>query len=346
VVDLFTGATLKSFDFEVSSSANGLGAPGPFVEDGLLKAVFAGDVIGNLWGVNFGSADASEWKAIGGTRPVFKAKNSSDAAQPIMAAPSVSPFIGGGVQVFFGTGKLVVDNDRNSTVRNSFYALQVNDLTNWVGDVQRGSLLPTALTESGNLRYLSKITFTGAQKGWYFDLPSTTAGQGAERFISEPKFGLGYVDVNTWQPLEDRCAVGGASWGMTMNALTGSNGEAQFDVNGDGYVDPTEGKSGGVFASGTRLAGGTVSAPAINLTQGSATSAATATIVSAGGNCPPGQTATAVAGSPTKICRPPAPPAGCPANSKMVTNSAAESTQASVRCIPINAGRQTWSQLR
>jgi type IV pilus assembly protein PilY1 len=347
VVDLFTGSVLKSFDFENTSGSNGLGAPGPFVEDGLLKAVFAGDNLGNLWGVNFASADVSEWKAVGNTSPVFKAKSSSGANQPIMAAPSVSPFIGGGVQVFFGTGKLVEDDDRNSATRNSFYALQVNDLANWIGGVQRGSLLPTILTDSGRFRYLSKIAFTGAQKGWYFDLPSTTAGQGAERFVSEPKFGIGYVDVNTWQPLEDRCAVGGASWSMSMNALTGSNGEAQFDIDGDGYVDPNEGKSGGVFAAGTRLGGGTVSAPAINLTQGSATGAATATIVAAGGNCPPGQTAMTVAGSPgTKICRPPAPVSGCPPNSKMVTNSAAESTQASVRCIPINAGRQTWSQLR
>jgi type IV pilus assembly protein PilY1 len=346
VVDLFTGAVLKSFEFENANGSNGLGAPGPFVEDGVLKAVFAGDSLGNLWGVNFASADVSEWKAVGNTLPVFKAKSSSGANQPIMAAPSVSPFIGGGVQVFFGTGKLVEDDDRDSATRNSFYALQVNDLANWSGNVQRGSLLPTTLTQSGDLRYLSKITFTGAQKGWYFDLPTTLAGQGAERFISEPKFGLGYVDVNTWQPLEDRCAVGGASWGMTMNALTGSNGEAQFDVNKDGYVDPTEGKSGGVFAAGTKLSGGTVSAPAINLTQGNATGAATATIVGTAANCPAGQTATTVAGSPTKICRPPAPTKGCPANSKMVTNSAAESTQASVRCIPINAGRQTWSQLR
>jgi hypothetical protein len=37
--------------------------------------------------------------------------------------------------------------------------------------------------------------------------------------------------------------VGGRSWEMTANALTGSVSEAQLDIDGDGYVDAWEGKS-------------------------------------------------------------------------------------------------------
>ncbi len=353
VVDLFTGETLKKINFDATvstTSKNGLGAPGAWVEDGILKAVFAGDLKGNLWGVNFGGGSTSNWKNIGGTSPVFVAKDVEGVPQPIFAPPAVYPFIAGGVQVLLGTGKLVVDEDRNNSQRQSFYSLQVTDFEAWT-TAQRDALLPTNITESGNIRYLSKITFTGKQKGWYFDLPSPIRGQGAERFIAEAKMSLGYIDVNTWQPLEDRCAVGGLSWGMTANALTGSVGEAQLDIDGNGYVDAWEGRSGSVYAAGQLLkGGGTISAPAINLTPGAAVGGGSASVVTAGASCQPGESAVTIPGSPgVQLCRPPrssGPNQGCPPGSKMRTNASNSSTDASTSCTPIQAGRQTWTQLR
>jgi type IV pilus assembly protein PilY1 len=349
IVDLFSGETLKKINFDAtvsSTSKNGLGAPGAWVEDGILKAVFAGDLKGNLWGVNLGAGSPSNWDKIGDTSPVFVAKDADGARQPIFAPPAVYPFIAGGVQILFGTGKLVVDDDRNNSQRQSFYSIQEADLSTTARDVQRGSLLPTSITESGNIRYLSKIAFTGKQKGWYFDLPPSVQGQGSERFVAEAKLSLGYIDVNTWMPLEDRCAVGGQSWGMTANALTGSVGEAQLDVNGDGYVDTWEGKSGNVYAAGVQLkGGGTISAPAINITPGGATGASSSSI-SATGGCKPGESAVTIPGSPgVNLCRPPAPQ-GCPPGSKMRTNASNASLTSTASCVPIPAGRQTWTQLR
>jgi type IV pilus assembly protein PilY1 len=353
VVDLFTGETLEKINFDATVttiSKNGLGAPGAWVEDGILKAVFAGDLKGNLWGVNFGAGGASNWKKIGGTSPVFVAKDADGLRQPISSPPAVYPFIAGGVQILFGTGKLVVDDDRSNSQRQSFYSLQETDLSTKEREVQRDALLPTTLTENGNIRYLSKITFTGRQKGWYFDLPQSVQGQGSERFVAEAKLSLGYIDVNTWKPLEDRCAVGGQSWGMTANALTGSVGEAQLDTNGDGYVDSWEGKSGDIYAAGLlHKGGGTISAPAINITPGGATGAGSASVVSSTAGCKPGENEVTIPGSPgVKLCRPPrgTEAQGCEPGSKMRTNASNSSTKSNTTCVKIPAGRQTWTQLR
>jgi type IV pilus assembly protein PilY1 len=353
IVDLFTGETLKKINFAsavTTTSKNGLGAPGAWVEDGILKAVFAGDLKGNLWGVNLGAGSTSNWKTIGGSSPVFVAKDADGARQPIAAPPAVYPFIAGGVQILFGTGKLVVDDDRSNSQRQSFYSLQVSDLVDAPGNLDRGSLLPSTISESENIRYLSKIAFTGKQSGWYFDLPASVQGQGSERFVAEAKLNLGYIDVNTWMPSEDRCAVGGRSWEMTANALTGSVSEAQLDIDGDGYVDAWEGRSGGVYAAGVlHKSGGTISAPAINITPGGAVGGGVASVVSAGSGCKPGENAITIPGSPgVKLCRPPrgSEAQGCPPGNKMRTNASNASTKSTTSCVQIPAGRQTWTQLR
>jgi type IV pilus assembly protein PilY1 len=353
VVDLFTGETLRKVNFDPTvntTSKNGLGAPGAWVEDGILKAVFAGDLKGNLWGINFGGGSTSNWERIGDTKPVFVAKDADGVRQPIFAPPAVYPFIGGGVQILFGTGKLFVDDDRNNSQQQSFYSLQQTDLSKDAPELDRSALLPTTLTQNGDIRYLSKITFTGKQKGWYFDLPQGPRGQGSERFVAEAKLSLGYIDVNTWAPLEDRCAVGGISWGLTANALTGSVGEAQLDVNRDGYVDAWEGRNGSVYAAGLlQKGGGTISAPTINITPGGATGGGSGSVVLAGSGCKPGENAVTIPGSPdVKLCRPPRGPDqnGCPPGSKMRTNASNSSTQTNTTCVKIPAGRQTWTQLR
>jgi type IV pilus assembly protein PilY1 len=330
VLDLYTGAVLGSYAFDATSghpSANGLGGVGAHIDEGIVKAVYAGDLKGNLWGLDTSATNISDWVTIGGTNPVFIAKDVLGARQPITASPSVTSFLGGGVQIFFGTGRLLVQADRAASQRQSFYAVQVRKSSTWTTAAERSRLVAIPLIESDNIRYLSKVSFPGTQLGWFYDLPVPASGQGAERFVAEGKYGLGYVDANTWLPQQDACAVGGDSFGMTMNALTGFVTEAQIDIDGNHQVGPDEGKgTGGTFAAGKRLETGTVSAPSINLTPGTPL------------NTPRGTNGSSEGAS--------AQNAGCPPNHKVVTNSSISSTSPTFSCVPVLPARQAWGQLQ
>jgi type IV pilus assembly protein PilY1 len=353
VLDLFTGSEIANYTFssEGQSADNGMGALGALVDEGIVKSVFGGDLQGNLWGLDTSSSSISKWKPVGTGSPAFVAKDADGKRQPITAAPSVSAFVGGGVQLFFGTGRLLVQADRSTEQQHSFYALQIPDTANWAGGNQRDQLVKIPLTESGNLRFLERVSFPGTQIGWFYDLPTPIRNVGSERYLSEAKYGLGYVDVNTWAPPSEACAPGGTSWGLAANALTGYVTEAQVDVNKDGIVDAWEGKGQkGTYASGSMLLAGTVAAPAINLTLGSSSTESTGKTVLSSDSCAAGEVGISVPGqNDIKICRKDNPAVNgctpCPPNYKVVTDSS-NTGSPTCRCIPVFQGRQSWFQLQ
>ncbi|MEW9573127.1 pilus assembly protein [Rhodanobacter sp. Si-c] len=125
-----------------SSAANGLSSVTATNSSGLVGVpqdmVYAGDLQGNLWAINIGNADPTKWTV----KLLFQARDSSNNAQPITSAPSVTPnpnFPGMngqsylGSMVYFGTGMFLQTTDLTSTSTQSFYGVWDNtsDLSNY-----------------------------------------------------------------------------------------------------------------------------------------------------------------------------------------------------------------------
>jgi type IV pilus assembly protein PilY1 len=97
------------------------------------------------------------------------------------------------------------------------------------------------------------INWSG-KSGWYLDLP--VAG---ERVVVDPVLRNGRLIVPTTVPSSDPCAVGGFSWLMEVDYLTGGRlNIAAFDANLDGSITNALDSvnftvAGSMHASGIRL---------------------------------------------------------------------------------------------
>ena len=170
---------------------------------GIVDYVFAGDLHGKLWSLNFTGVGASDWNAgmlsrfstgSGATLsafPMYIAKDSSGNIQPITAAPTILQ----GPQpdthyVSFGTGKYIEPGDATSVRQNTFYVLYDNGAgggtggtSGVVGIAGRGRLRQVNADTSGNLSPSSAFVWGRAESdadatqrsGWYHDL--STSGE-------------------------------------------------------------------------------------------------------------------------------------------------------------------------
>jgi len=162
---------------------NGLAEPALVEDDdGMVAAVYAGDLQGNLWRFDFGGA--SPWPdALGGAapKPVFIAADESGRRQPITQKPAVV-FAPGGRVVLFGTGKLLegADLDARHFQTQSFYG--VLDVPGQRGSTptRRALAARTLLANTDGTMRIRGDTFRyGADRaGWYVDfIDSATTGE-------------------------------------------------------------------------------------------------------------------------------------------------------------------------
>jgi type IV pilus assembly protein PilY1 len=107
-----------------------------------VAQIFAGDLHGNMWKLDFRSHGTSEWnmanlsafKNAGNSNapyPLYVAKDSAGNVQPISMAPTLVAATNNtnAIQVAFGTGKYLETDDRSSTAQNSFYVVYDNGTT-------------------------------------------------------------------------------------------------------------------------------------------------------------------------------------------------------------------------
>ena len=163
---------------------------------GTTEYVFAGDLHGNFWALDFTKYDAKDWTAgnlskfttgSNGAYPMYIAKDASGNIQPITAAPTILRVGGADGQhiVGFGTGKYIEPSDATATRQNTYYALYDNNdqkkssgQPGVVGIDGRNYLQKVVSDEQGNLKPESPFTW-GSPKwanskeraGWYYDLP-------------------------------------------------------------------------------------------------------------------------------------------------------------------------------
>lgn len=240
IVNLATGALIKKIDAG-SATANGLGAPavydgdenrliGDYSGSTPTDAIYAGDLLGNVW--KFGNS-SSGWivsnKSGPTFVPLFSAKDSAGKAQPITAPLEIGERPTGtssGVMIYVGTGSYFTTDDRTNKDVQSLYGIWDNGTTTSRSGLQQQTITHEFTEFGERLRVVSNntVTYTGssAKRGWYMDLiqPPLGTAQG-ERVVSTPLLRHGRVIFTTLIPSTEACSFGGTSWLMELTATTG-----------------------------------------------------------------------------------------------------------------------------
>lgn len=205
VLNADTGAVEKEFTTTDGSLADeaGLTHVSPYVEDnGMVRYVYGGDLLGNLWKFDLNAATGST------PAKVAELKGPSGAAQPVTAAPELA-LIKGKRVIFIGTGRLLNVGDFGSTAVQTFYAIaDGTTLSN-----ARSSLVAQTYTAAGDDLTTNPVTWT-ADRGWYVDLP---AGHQAN---TRPSLGFGAVAFTTNKTGATDCSASGYLW--MIDAIKGT----------------------------------------------------------------------------------------------------------------------------
>ncbi|MBX3657892.1 MAG: hypothetical protein KF740_05605 [Ramlibacter sp.] len=202
-------------------------APGPSGEAAIL---YAGDLQGNMWKFDF-SSGLSSTNATNAVKtssgvpiPMVIAKDASSNRQPISAPAQITPGLGKGFMVVFGTGKFMEPSDGDTVGVQAVYGVW-DSLSDTAGDFQVGRsklyqrtmTVGTATTTlSGSATFALGSGTSGTYRGWYVDLPAPR-----ERVATEGAQGLGFVAFNSTIP-EGGCSGDGSGRAMCFGSVYGT----------------------------------------------------------------------------------------------------------------------------
>lgn len=216
---------------------------------GAVDALYAGDLQGNLWKFDFSTvgtvslgANASsnfstfnqiKLSATDSTRsPMFVAKTSSGALQPITGTPEIINSYSGAKVVTFGTGKFLetVDTSVPLAVTASFYAV-MDPAADRLIQVPGRSQLQAGSVSSGGTVTVPTFSWgapatTTTKTGWYIDLNAAIG----ERQISDITGAFGKLLFGTIYPTQGSCGDGGGNL-YVIDPLTG-NGSSEVSTVG------------------------------------------------------------------------------------------------------------------
>jgi type IV pilus assembly protein PilY1 len=225
VVDAATGSAqvITASEGGVAPAYNGIGnivaidtqrpdATGAWVagRDGLADTVYAADQRGALWKFNLNSASVA-------STPVFIAKDSAGNRQMITGGLAAATGPGGGVMVYFGTGRFSFVGDQDNNATQTLYGILDRGVTiSGRSDLQQ----QTTGTVTGGFQTTSTSALGAGKLGWYLDLPSR------HRMVGYPRVESGVVFFPSYEPANntssDSCAVNGTNWLFGLNALNGA----------------------------------------------------------------------------------------------------------------------------
>ncbi len=169
IVELSSGDVTKSIEVGTGqdNSANGLSAPALVDEnsDGMVDFAYAGDLKGNLWKFDLSQTGENEWKVAYAGSPLIK------VPKPITVKPDVARHPQGGYMVYFGTGKLIDEDDANdandANSQGDFFFYGVRDNGKAIGSSP--VLLSQISQEQGTCDDLSCGVLTNNQPTWVGD---------------------------------------------------------------------------------------------------------------------------------------------------------------------------------
>lgn len=191
--------SLLKINLDNTGDENGLAAPQLIDLDGngTIDVAYAGDLKGNFWKIDLSSTTASNWSsyytAASVPAPLFVARDSSNARQPITSVAQWAAHPLGGIMLSFGTGREYSTTDRTTTSTQTIYGIWDNmsvapkatpPMTNGAV-VANGRADLVAQTRTGtstganSQTYESTssnpVTYTNTattKRGWYFDIPN------------------------------------------------------------------------------------------------------------------------------------------------------------------------------
>ncbi|MDO8176747.1 MAG: PilC/PilY family type IV pilus protein [Undibacterium sp.] len=262
VVNLETGALIKRIDTNIGSSTapNGLSTPKLVVgPDATIRAVYAGDLQGNLWKFDFSNTGATN-PIISFGQPLFSAVNSSSQKQPITTQPQIYAHPYGGYMVMFGTGKLFEDTDGTDTKVQSLYG--VWDTAGSVASpngsaITAGNsvLQQQTLSSSGVFVTVTDVAVNWVSKrGWYINLALPANAALGDRVVTDALVIDDQVIFTTLQPgsSTDPCATDGSSTTYQLNPFNGGPlGYKVIDTNNDGLINASDAAVSGVRGTST-----------------------------------------------------------------------------------------------
>ena len=251
LIDLINGTLIRKIDTGAGSASatNGLATPRGWDLDGngTVDLVYAGDLLGNVWKLDLGSATPADWASSyasgSAPAPMFVARDGSGNRQPITG------MIGAGINgrkgdlnfgkrfVFFGSGRYITTSDVTNSAAQSWYGLiDDNAVITTRSDLKARSIdLETTLGGSPVRSFSVAVSGDMAGKrGWFIDLVSPTLGNTGERMVGENKFFGNVLLASSMIPSTDACTPGGNGFLNVIDPFTGANvSNLFFDANND-----------------------------------------------------------------------------------------------------------------
>ncbi|MBI5255597.1 MAG: pyrrolo-quinoline quinone [Burkholderiales bacterium] len=196
-----TGAVITEFTTTagVVGSESGLAHIAGYREDdGTVRFVYGGDLLGKVWRFDLKN---------GTTSLVAELKDATNAPQPVTTAPQLTK-INSKPVVILATGRLLDATDFGSSAVQSIYAFTDDTALSNV----RASTTPLTLNTGTGV--VSGTVDWATSRGWYVDLP---AGQ---QVNVDPKFVLGRLFVNANIASGSNCAQ--SSYGYVIDVKSGA----------------------------------------------------------------------------------------------------------------------------
>jgi len=208
IVDLEDG-TVKQKLALGDAGDNGLASTAALIDPQtrlFTRRVYAGDLEGNMWAIEFNDTGIASNRFTG---PFI------NVARPIVSPPVLAPNPGGGLMVFFGTGKLIETKDRLQTdpPLEQFFAARDQGKTLTIGDLGEASASGTG----------SDITVTSpadVTNGWRLEL-AEEGNKNGERVLARPRVEFGDLIFTTFEPQDDICEALGIPRIYVLDALSG-----------------------------------------------------------------------------------------------------------------------------
>ncbi|HEY4997859.1 MAG TPA: pyrrolo-quinoline quinone, partial [Usitatibacter sp.] len=217
-LDLQTGAILSkvSTGFGSTTTPAGLNRIAGFADDfsfdNTAKALYGGDLWGNVWKFDTSTANPTVTK-------LAVLKDATGKLQPITTRPELASISNFPV-VYVGTGRYIGPDDlqdpatlvppQTYAYAQSFYAIKDRGVT--YSNFRAGSVVQNTIVDNVTTRTTSNnpVNWT-TQDGWYVDFNPSNTSPG-ERVNLDPQLVQGTLIVVTNVPSNSACTVGGDSW--------------------------------------------------------------------------------------------------------------------------------------
>lgn len=234
VVDAVTGAlldTISTGEGSITTPSN-LGKLNAWVEVAELNTadvLYGGDMLGNVWRIDFDDNHAPTGKEAFKLATLLSATGTSATGQPISVKPELA-YTNGSRVIMVGTGRMLSLDDLNSTQTQSLYGLKDDLSTTSLGNprdnanVKARTLTTTTGTGGATIRTITGSAIDwSTDKGWYFDFPSTGTGNASERVNVDMQLQYNILTMATNVPEANACTAGGYGWLYYVNLETGKH---------------------------------------------------------------------------------------------------------------------------